>query len=162
MERSSDADVFRREIRMSMISEQIKTLQRIADRLETDPELDMEIGHIQDFWAKDIRDAIDIIETLSAKVRANNLHDGWIPCSERLPEEHDSFFTRFVDKEKWNESMFEKISDEVNVTVVDDKGQKTATHAHTVDGKWSCDLLRCNKDYRIIAWMPLPEPYKEN
>lgn len=140
---------------MSMISEQI-------DRLKCQSVYIRQVIPECKGIADCIDEAIDTIETLSAKVRANNLHDGWIPCSERLPEEHDSVFTRFVDKEKWNESMFEKISNEVNVTVVDDKGQKATTHAHTVDGKWSCDLLRCNKDYRIIAWMPLPEPYKEN
>lgn len=56
--------------------------------------------------------------------------------------------------------MFEKASSEVNVTVVDEKGGVATTHASTIDGKWSCDLLRCNKKYRIIAWKPLPEPYQ--
>lgn len=57
--------------------------------------------------------------------------------------------------------MFEKTSSEVNVTVVGDKGLGTTTHAHTIDGQWSCDLLRCDKTYKIIAWQPLPEPYRE-
>ena len=88
-----------------------------------------------------------------------NSNDGWIPCSERLPEEHDSIFAKFKGTKKWNESMFEKISNEVNVTVADENGNGTTTHAHTVDGKWRCDLLKCNKTYRIIAWKELPEPY---
>ena len=125
---------------MSMISEQIKTLQRIADRLETDPELDMEIGHIQDFWAKDIRDAIDIIETLSAKVRANNLHDGWIPCSERLPVER----TDVLVTVKYSGFMG------MHGTWI-----KTG---HLEHYGWDGDC--CGGT--VVAWMPLPEPYKEN
>lgn len=61
---------------MSMISGQIKKLKDIQDRLETDGELDMDILHIAKFWANDIKEAIDTMETLSTKVRANNLHNG--------------------------------------------------------------------------------------
>lgn len=85
---------------------------------------------------------------------------GWIPCSERLPEERHSIFAKFKGTDKWNDAMFEKISDEVNVTVVSEKGNATTAHAHTKDGKWSCDLLEVNKTYRVTAWQPLPEPYK--
>lgn len=86
---------------------------------------------------------------------------GWIPCGERLPEEHDSIFVQLKGTDKWKNSMFEKTSNSVIVTVVDNKGQAITTYAHTVDGKWNCDLLRCNKNFRIKAWMPLPEAYKE-
>ena len=87
---------------------------------------------------------------------------GWIPVSSgEMPKEHDSIFSQHKGTDKWNDAMFEKISDEVNVTVVDKNGENgTTTHAHTVDGKWVCDLLKCNKSYRIIAWQPLPEPYQ--
>lgn len=75
----------------------------------------------------------------------------WIPVSERLPEEHDSLFKN---------EFFDRTSDIVVVTVADRKGQKTTTYAHTIDGKWSCDLLKACSDYKITAWQPLPEPYK--
>ena len=54
--------------------------------------------------------------------------------------------------------MFERKSDEVIVTVADDAGRTVTTSAHTTDGKWRCDLIKIN-GYRVIAWMPLPEPY---
>lgn len=87
--------------------------------------------------------------------------DKWIPCSVRMPKEHDSMFAKFKGTSKWDDAMFEKISDVVNVAVADSKGRSTTTHAHTIDGQWSCDLLRFHKKLRIIAWMPLPEPPKE-
>lgn len=83
---------------------------------------------------------------------------GWIPCSERLPEEHDSMFIKFKGTKKWSTAMFERKSDEVIVTVADDAGRTVTTSAHTTDGKWRCDLIKIN-GYRVIAWMPLPEPY---
>lgn len=86
---------------------------------------------------------------------------GWIPCSERLPEEHDSMFIKFKGTKKWSTAMFERKSDEVIVTVADDAGRTVTTSAHTTDGKWRCDLVRIH-GYRIVAWMPLPEPYRES
>lgn len=96
------------------------------------------------------------------KQAAAEYNDGWIPCSERLPEEHDSIFAKFKGTKKWNKCMFEKTSDEVNITVADEKGEVITTHAGTTDGEWNCDLLQCNKKYRVIAWQPLPEPYQSN
>ena len=61
--------------------------------------------------------------------------DGWIPCSERLPEnDEDVLATNGIG---------------INICWID-----------TDDHKWR---LR-NDDYimdSVIAWMPLPEPYKE-
>lgn len=87
-------------------------------------------------------------------------NNGWIPVSERLPEEHDSMFAKLKGTDKWNDAMFEKTSDIVNVTVEDMNGNAATTVAHTVDGKWKCDLLVINSSYRITAWQPLPEPYQ--
>lgn len=131
---------------MRTIFEAAEDIKSILNNIERTENCDGEI-------LVDINALIDEIIMLQAK-------SGWIPCGEHMPEEHESVFARFKGTEKWNKSMFEKISDRVNVTVDNNKGKVTVTHAHTIDGKWSCDLLRCNKDYRIIAWMPLPEPYK--
>lgn len=100
--------------------------------------------------------------TIAKKIveqEAEKYNNGWIPCSERMPVEHDSIFAKFKGTEKWKKAMFEKTSSVVNVTVVGEKGHVTTTQASTIDGKWSCDLLRFNKEYQIIAWQPLPESY---
>lgn len=82
----------------------------------------------------------------------------WIPCSERLPEEHESMFAKLKYTDKWDDCMFEKISDEVNVTVEFENGQRKTMTLHTCDGKWRTDI-RIVK-FEVIAWQPLPEPYK--
>lgn len=99
--------------------------------------------------------AIEAVEQAAAEY-----NNGWIPCSERMPKEHESMLAKFKGTAKWKNQMFEKISDEVNVTVIDEKGKCTTNHAHTIDGEWSCDILKVFKTYRIIAWQPLPEPYQ--
>lgn len=95
-------------------------------------------------------------EFQSSKIRK----DGWIPVEERMPKEEPSIFAKFKGTSKWSNSMFEKTSKEVNVTIEDDKGKKVTTHARTCDGEWRCDLLRWNKTYRVTAWQQLPEPYR--
>ncbi len=85
----------------------------------------------------------------------------WIPVEERPPEERDSIFAKWKGTAKWNPAMFEKTSDKVLVTISDVGGGKTTRTAHTLDGKWSCDLLKANPGYKVIAWLPLPEPYRE-
>ena len=73
-------------------------------------------------------------------------HDGWIPCNERLPNKTDCYITTlkddigyFVCPIDWNESF---------------------------GGRWQ-DVFYDNDPYgeyrdvsNVIAWMPLPEPYK--
>lgn len=81
----------------------------------------------------------------------------WIPCSERLPEE---------DYETGNGVQF---SADVLATIVDHKndGELYVWLLKTVDGKWY-DYIP-NEDgsqevpylCEVIAWMPLPEPYKD-
>lgn len=83
----------------------------------------------------------------------------WIPCNERMPEEHDSIFKKWKGTDKWNNAMFEKDSDDVNVTVEFEDGTRKTRTAHTLDGKW--DIEKWYPKKKVIAWQPLPEPYKE-
>jgi len=81
----------------------------------------------------------------------------WISCSERLPEEHESIFAKFKGTDKWNDAMFEKISDEVNVTVEFEDGTRKTKTLHTIDGRWNGGNRGIK--FKVIAWQPLPEPY---
>lgn len=82
----------------------------------------------------------------------------WIPVGERMPEERNSMFAKFKGTNKWKEAMFEKISNNVLVTI-SYRSSLFVRQAHTVDGKWKTDLLALGGT--VIAWKPLPEPYKE-
>lgn len=83
----------------------------------------------------------------------------WVLCSERLPEEHKSILAKFKGTDLWTKSMWEKQSDEVVVAeLFEDGTAKTAT-ACTHDGEWYVGMKLIKRE--IIAWMPLPEPYKE-
>lgn len=82
--------------------------------------------------------------------------DKWIPCSERLPEEHDSIFSKFYGTEKWRDAMFRKTSKTVIITVEHRDGTRQTAPCHTIDGEWNQSMKGMGK---VIAWMPLPECY---
>lgn len=89
-------------------------------------------------------------------IRAIESQVRWIPCSERMPPERESIFAKFKGTDKWSNSMFESMSDDVNVTVEYENGERRTMTLHTVDGRWS--LGQRIKKFKVIAWQPLPEP----
>ena len=139
---------------MSMISEQVKKLKRLEKQYQDSGLL---------ITSKALGQAADTIGALSAKLAAVNMErsdryygGGWISCEDRLPEEYNSIFAKLKGTAKWNEAMFEKISEDVNVTVEYENGKRKTMTLHTVDGKWKKDRF---VKFKVIAWQPLPEPY---
>ena len=97
-----------------------------------------------------LMEAMDIVEKYS-KI------GGWITCSERLPEEHESIFAKFKGTDKWSNAMFEKTSNEVNATIEFEDGKRAVKTLHTIDGRWN-EGNRGIK-FKVVAWQPLPEEY---
>lgn len=119
-------------------------------------------------WMQDIvnryklvtaRDFLEMIEQLQEDLEQDEKENGWIPVSERLPEEYDSIFAKFKGTDNWKRGMFEKTSKYVIATVVFDEGAVLVEQAHTTDGIWKTN----NKVFggTVVAWMEYPEPYKE-
>ena len=66
----------------------------------------------------------------------------WIPCSERLPEEHGEYFII------WTTSYQE-------LPLIGIAG-------YEVSGEWVLDnYIEEYPNVKVVAWMPLPEPYQE-
>ena len=98
-------------------------------------------------------------EVLVAQAVLPHPEPHWIPVTERLPEEEDSIFARYYGTDRWRKAMFRKKSREVIVTSVFEDGELHTEVAHTTDGKWYVGVNVVPRT--VIAWMPLPEPYKE-
>lgn len=78
----------------------------------------------------------------------------WIPCAARMPEE---------DNRMSAESR--QYSDHVLMSVYNaDDDEAFIDYGYTVDGNWQSDTTDCLVPpwWEVIAWMPLPEPYKED
>ena len=83
----------------------------------------------------------------------------WIPVSKKLPDEHDSIFAKLYGTDKWDSRLHRTVSNRVLVTVKRDDGTRFVKESHTRDGEWA-DEKKCI-DCKVIAWMPMPKPYKE-
>ena len=79
----------------------------------------------------------------------------WIPCSERMPEEHEWIGTK---------EFGTTISDEVYVTFENEKGERFCQHMQFQNGELSrYDQFHMDtwfKGSKPIAWMPLPKPFE--
>lgn len=102
-----------------------------------------------------IEDALSIVSEVEAEYinkstehinKSGDCSTNWIPCSERLPEE-------FVDVLVWFEYFR-----------YGEYNRLFQTHgiSYTYEGKWSGFVNGTSgwQQLRVIAWMPLPEPWK--
>lgn len=84
------------------------------------------------------------------------LSDGWIPCSEGLPEEHE-----WVGTKKFGTT----ISDKVHITF-DLNGERFVKTLSLQNGELSNYEKRTMdtfyKGWKMLAWKPLPDPYRED
>jgi hypothetical protein len=83
--------------------------------------------------------AIQIVSEVEAEYG-----NGWIPCSERLPEGGSDYLVT-----QYNEDAIDEYCD----------GYRTGIIFFDKLGWW--DDIDSSCGWEIIAWMPLPEPYKE-
>lgn len=94
--------------------------------------------------------AMSVIETIPSADRPQE----WIPCSERLPEEHEWIGTK---------EFGTTISDEVHITF-DVNGERFVKTLSLQNGELSNYEKRIMdslyKGWKMVAWMPLPEPWK--
>ncbi len=100
------------------------------------------------------------VAKLQKELEAEQYDNRWILCEDgkNMPEEHDSIFAKFKGTDKWVRAMFEKLSDDVNVTVEFEDGTRKTRTLHTIDGRWNTNGVM---KFKVIAWKPLPEPYKQ-
>lgn len=82
--------------------------------------------------ADELADIVEYLESLPQLGKDTNVRSKWIPCSERLPKEDGKYLVS-------TDGTF-------GIDVID--------IARFENDEWF-------KSCKIIAWQPLPEPYKE-
>lgn len=121
--------------------------------------------------------AIDVIEAgrltklIDAETAVNGLRElpsvqpepQWIPCSERMPEDLSTVITTWVNRDPlpYYEFMRDKPFTAVSVHYKGEWYWYSATCADYLEEYGRSDRDKVDKSIEIIAWMPLPEAYKE-
>lgn len=133
---------------MSMVSELVNKL-RIYVEAYKNPPYGREIAGTTELMER----AADTIETLSAKLAAANMNrseryysGGWIPVEKRLPNEKE-----FIKEYRRNHHAAEFI-------VMIEGATLPTTLYYLKDTKSWVDENQ--NYYRVVAWQPLPEPYR--
>ena len=96
--------------------------------------------------AKAIRKVMDQVETDITRMSTIEPEPKWIPCSERLPEKDTHFYLTTIANHGLN--FITTLPDDVDVVRWDYDRRKGRNSWH-----WCTERT-------VIAWMPLPEPYK--
>jgi len=113
-------------------------------------------------WAKRIRETNPnaVVIPCDAEVVSAEAVQGWIPCSERLPSAEDCPMDCIVTRKN------EFIGNFVDMAVAEADG--TWTHEDwdaivlgDVESGRKTGLISTH-DNEILAWMPLPKPYRED
>ena len=86
----------------------------------------------------------------------------WIPCSERMPPERGTIFTRFRGTDKWKPGMFESMSEDVRIVAEYPDGYRRVHHSYTVDGQWEIERKPTpSAKAKVLFWMENPKLPKE-
>ena len=93
----------------------------------------------------------DCIQTLKDLPSAQP-EQRWIPCSERLPEEYGEFLVTMTEKAKAKDLGFDIDETYIRKMRYNSNGWQLPRHIPS----WINEAV---KD-EVLAWMPLPEPYK--
>mgnify|MGYP000017179255 FL=1 len=94
-------------------------------------------------------DVLEMIEQLQGDLEQDEKENGWIPVSERLPEEDGRYLVTF----KYG----------IKVCMVGYGSCKRTVLGYPIGHGWySLEEAQYYAEDSIIAWMPLPEPYKED
>lgn len=134
--------------------------KKLIERIEKQIELNTKyyINNNSDEYSRILDKKIALLKWMINLVKSQPKVNKWIPVEEAMPPEHDSIFANFKNTYLWGNFMFEKISDDVNVTIEFDKGKRRTSTMHTTDGEWIGDHFT---NFKVIAWMPLPKEYEK-
>jgi len=90
-------------------------------------------------------------KAIDIAIKALEAEPHWIPVTERLPKEKDAGILKKLGTSKRSEYV---------LATVEVKGERMTVTACTYDGKWDWNMKYAFPDYKIVAWMPMPESYK--
>ena len=113
-----------------------KAFDKILERLERE----IAGKPTPDEYNNGINRAYQIVQEVAEEYR-----DGWIPCSERLPEEPFGCLVTVIDCEPVTQTDFENI----------------LPYFVGYDGESWNDEDGNEIPFEVIAWQPLPKPFKE-
>ena len=140
----------------------IELLNKALGCVQTDPRNCGKCKECENYATKEdgieaIRMAIAALE--KAETKCPEIPDSWIPVTKEMPEEKDTMFAKFWGTDRWNEYMFRRKSELVEVTVELEDGTRYTDASRTYDGKWDVEERHGVKK-KVAAWHYMSEPWR--
>ena len=119
----------------------MNVLEKILEEIEHEIMTNKEFGRKQ---CEGMARAITIIRKYTDDAKDTNAPSNWIPCSERIPSEEE--FIKAYCRNSYAAEFIVMI-----------KGATLPTTLYFKNGSWT-DMK--GNYYNVVAWQPLPAPYK--
>ena len=137
-----------------MATDKLVDFDHVTDYISREAAIDAVYGA---FRVKDVDDFVDYrdiaVETIKVLPSAQSKQQ-WIPVSERLPEED----TEVLISYRYKEGEGDTSHVDIDITTYGQMyfgGNKVGNNKH-----WRAPFEYFYSNYEVIAWMPLPVPYK--
>ena len=85
---------------------------------------------------------------------AEDDNNGWIPCSERMPEKYGDYLVAWKPLHMSAEDIAKKVGREIP------HFYEIVEYDPDDEALWIGSIEQAQREYEIIAWRPLPEPYQ--
>ena len=123
----------------------MQELEKILEEIEHQERICLEIDNSDEFNAGALDMAISIKEIIR-----KHINDGWIPVQDKLPEDDVDVLIAYAD-----------IDDENYTDICITTYGYAYLGGNKLDFKeWRSPFEYFRSNYKVIAWQPLPEPYR--
>lgn len=139
-----------------------KAFEKILERLEENQTIVFNLGGGKPKQSIDYTKAVEIVQEVAEEYKSTDTStDGWIPCSERLPEVQEGFFkvkVLVVDKELYESDVPPYILAEYCPEDFYEYNEITGKRHLLCKKGWQLESFPfLDVEYEPIAWMPIPE-----